>query len=121
MAGEKPNRPLLFSEREPGRTYDMYEASSVSDIYVDGQARIYSSPQVTKIEYFRTIGFKEEGGARVEEREIVLRLQIPTPVFIEAAGNGLSSVDLGQFDQASAQLRQLMTDVVKKVQNVKLL
>jgi hypothetical protein len=59
MEGEKSNRRLLYSERVPGRMYDMYEAPTM-DIYVDGAGRIFTGVQVTKIRYFRTVGMREE-------------------------------------------------------------
>jgi hypothetical protein len=55
MAGETPNKRLLYSERAPGRMYDMYEHPAIVDLFADGQGRILTGPQLTKIEYYRTV------------------------------------------------------------------
>jgi hypothetical protein len=122
MADEKTNKRLLLSERTAGRMFDMYEAASVMDLFVDGQGRLVSGPQVTKTEFFRTVDVIEEKGQKVEVREVYLRLVMPTAVFIESAGNALAALggNLKQFDEAAGRIRAVMTDAVKKVQDVKL-
>jgi hypothetical protein len=122
MAGEKPNKRLLYSERAPGRMYDLYEHPAIADVYADGQGRILSGPQVTKIEFFRTTGINEEGGERLEQREVFLRLTLPTAAFVEAAGNALAGfgTSLSRIDEGAAQLKGVMIGAIKKVQDVKL-
>ena len=122
MAGENPNKRLLYSERATGRMYDMYEHPAIVDLFTDGQGRVFTGPQVTKIEYFRTIDVAQEAEGQVEMREVVLRLTMPTHVFMEAAGNALSRVgeNLKQIDAGATQWREAIIRAVKKVKDVEL-
>jgi hypothetical protein len=101
-------RILLLKERAPGRIFDIYEAREVAYVYTDGYARVFSGPAVTKIELFRTTGLKQEGSQQVEEREVFMRLHIPTITFIEGAGIALSTLDLKLYDESYSQFRDTM-------------
>jgi hypothetical protein len=122
MAGEKPNKRLLYSERATGRMYDMYEHPAIVDLFADGQGRILSGPQITKLEYFRTIEVAQEADGLVEAREVFLRLTMPTHAFLEVAGTALASVgeNLRQMDTGATQLRETIIRAVKKVKDVEL-
>jgi hypothetical protein len=118
-------RKPLYGERLPGVTFDMYEGREVVDLFVDGIGKAMIGPQVAKLEFFRLLGTKTEAehpGAVIEDREMILRVVVPTPVLAEACGNLLSQINANvpRLDESHTILKRLIADAVAKVGNTKL-
>jgi hypothetical protein len=118
-----PERKPIISERKPGRTFDVYMAPQVDQMYTDGISRIFLGPQVTKIELFHTIGQKQEDGSSdlVEERETFCRLTVPTVGLIEACGILIEQMgaNMSVFDASHQQLKEVIANAIQKAAAVK--
>jgi hypothetical protein len=115
-------RRMIVSERSEGRNFDIREASDLINVYADGTARVFSGPIVTKLEFFRVTDATEENGVLVEQREVFLRLTVPTIPYIEGAANILSAIgeQLKAMDQAANTTRQVIEAAINRVKDVKI-
>jgi hypothetical protein len=114
-------QPFLRS-RAPNAMFDMYAAHQISDVFADGIGQVMYGPLVTKLEFFRLLGFEGEGASRVEKREVFLRMTIPSAAIVEAAGTLLATYAgaSSQFEQAAKMINEIVVGSIKKVQDVKL-
>ncbi|MCS3451903.1 hypothetical protein M2222_008320 [Bradyrhizobium elkanii] len=122
MADQANTRRLLTSDRTPGMAQDLYEAKEIVDLFADGYGRVISGPAVTKMEFFRVVGVKSEGALLVEEREVFLRLTVPTAALFEHAGNMVAgmSENLPALMAASEQARTTILKAVQAAKDAKL-
>jgi hypothetical protein len=116
-------RKLILSERLPGRMQDVYEAPDILNLFADGTVRVLAGPAVTRIEYFRTTNLSNsETNEMIEEREVFLRLTVPTSAYLEAAGVVLASMgqNVEMIRQANDRVLDIIKQSVQQAQNVKL-
>jgi hypothetical protein len=103
--------------------YDIYEATNVDEIFVDGHARIITGPATTKVECFRSSGgVTEESGETIEEREVFLRLVYSTGALLEASAlliKGLAGA-YPQFEEASSRQKASLIDILRTIGEIKL-
>ncbi len=118
---ENTRRRLLMEIRNPGSAQNLYEIDEVQHSFADGIGRVFSGPAVTKIEFFRiaNMNLKPEEGPPVEEREVFLKLTLPTAVVLEAALNILSNTkqNMSLMDEATKTLHKLVEDGLERLKN----
>jgi hypothetical protein len=117
------NRRFLTSENHgAGRASDIYEAVDCVNVFADGIARVFTGPVMTKLEYFRTTEVLIRDGVAVEQREVFMRLTLPTVVFVEGSANILAGLgeSLPGIVDAANNTRPVIEAAIQKVQNVTL-
>jgi hypothetical protein len=115
-----PKRKFIAQERAPGRMFDMYLSDSHIEMFADGIGRVAVGAQVTKVDFFRTADVRTEklGGVEhpLEEREVILRLTIPTQAFVEACGTmiELAVANSAVLEAANLQLKTVIERAVER-------
>jgi hypothetical protein len=119
MAEER--QPILRS-REPNAMFDVYLAPQITDAFADGIGQTMTGPAVTKLEFYRLLGFEGEGENRIEKREMFLRLSIPSVLLVDGLGTIFQTLanNIPQFEAAAHGMTDVITKSVKKIQDVKL-
>ena|SRR5258708_3941366 len=112
MSAEIGQKPLM-SERAPGRRYDLY-AGKPSETFVDGVAMVNVTTSVSRLDFYKTTKTEpdpEAPGEQLETREVVCRLIIPTPQFIEFVINYIAGMTANQQPLIEAFEKQ--TEAIK--------
>jgi hypothetical protein len=112
----------MISERTPGRRFDIYLGDDVQEFFVDGQARVFISTGVSKLELFRIIDSKDESGGPVDQREIFLRLIMPTAALLEFAAMTISTLsnNLAAMETGNRQALEAIKNAVRVVQKIEI-
>jgi len=115
---EPGKRHILDAPRAPGRTFDLFEESTVANEFADGVGRVFLSPTTTKIELFRLVGTRTEGSTPVEEREVFMRIAFSTPALAEFCGTFLGHGET--LEKSRTLLKEAVTNAVKRAATVKI-
>ena len=83
MPDQQKRTPIISERSPPARVFDIFLGEHVIDYYADGTARMSLGPEVSKIEFVRSMGPIEEEGLSVDQRDIFLRVAMPTSALIE--------------------------------------
>lgn len=112
MSAESSQR-LVAKERAPGRRYDLY-AGQPSETFVDGVGAVYVSTSVSRLDFFKTTKSEPDPEApneQLETRELVCRVIIPTPQFVEFVVNYITGMTANQQPLIEAFEKQ--TEAIK--------
>lgn len=109
---------LIRSERGPDGNYDVVEPKAgVPEIYVDGFVGITFSVSTVKIDLYSSTGAEIAEDKLIDQRELKLRLVVPTISFLELCQktlqtmpNNKESIDTA-IQKHSDQLRDYFTTV----------
>lgn len=113
-------------EKAPDGSYETFEGADVQNLYADAFGRILSGPAVTKIEFTRVVDVKNisEGGKTrmTEERELFLRVNVPTFALIESMSRTLETLvnSVETMEAATLQQRHALKATIDRLRNVKL-
>ena len=118
-------KSLIRSERGPDSNFDLLEpAAGVPEIYIDGFVGITFSVSTVKIDLYTSTGLKQTEGKQIDQRELKLRLVVPTGNFLELCKKSLQtmpnnkeSIDIA-IQQYSDQLRNYFT-TIKPAESIK--
>jgi hypothetical protein len=105
--------------------FDIYLARDVDDFQADGTGRMFSGPNLTKIELYRTVSVKQESvkgvTQNIEEREIFSRLTIPTVALMEAFGMLIEQLGASgpMLDAAHEQFKEVLRNAIQKAASAK--
>jgi hypothetical protein len=121
---DKPNLRLVLSDRTPGRSFDLYQSDRFTECFADGIGRVMAGPANIKLEFYRVNPSDEKTpeGVPIEEREMFVRVVIPSAAFLEAVANVVASLGshIEQFDLASTNTKKAIQDAFDRVRNLKL-
>ncbi len=83
MPNGSKRSPLISERNPPLRVFDIFEGEDVLHLFADGTARMMLGPEMTKIEFVRSLGPTTIDNLEVDQREVFLRLAMPTSSVIE--------------------------------------
>jgi hypothetical protein len=115
-------RRLIVSERNPPlRVFDIFEGENVLNLYSDGSARLMIGPEASKVEFARSSGAIEKEGLQVDQREVFLRLAMPTSALIELCAIALEQygVNVEAMKAGSASNLSTLREAIKRAAAVK--
>ena len=107
---------LITRARQPGRSYDVYQVPDAPHSFSDGVIGFAVGTAVTRIEFFRTRGIRQDAsapGGFVEERERNQTIILPTAAFAEFLGNALKGLQSGKTQILDALEKQM--DALRKL------
>jgi hypothetical protein len=122
---DRSNQKLLQRFENPDRVIETYEADQVNEAYADGFGRTWTGPQVVKMEIFRMVNVSDPSPGKpsvVEQREVFMRLTVPTPALLEYCLNVLTGMGatLASLEGANRETRKLITDALARANDIKL-
>jgi hypothetical protein len=89
MPNGSKRSPFISERNPPLRVFDIFEGEDVLYLYSDGTARMMLGPEITKIEFVRSVGPIKIGDLDVDQREMFLKLAMPTSSLIEMCAGAL--------------------------------
>lgn len=92
-----PDRKLIRREREPERSYDLYDSSNTHRHFVEGSAGGAFGPAVSRLEFYRIADIHtSESGEQVEKRERTVVITMPTYQLVELLQTTLEQIKNNQ-------------------------
>jgi hypothetical protein len=121
MPDDKRRPPYISERNPPFRVFDVFEGE-VLHLYADGSARLRLGPEVSKIEFVRSLGAKTKDGAEVDQREMFLRLSLPTSALIELCAIALEQYGLNSqaLQAGNASNINILREALKRAAAVKI-
>jgi hypothetical protein len=115
-------KPMISERNPPLRVFDILMGEDVLNFASDGTARMMLGPEVSKIEFIRSLGPVTEGAYEVDQREIFLRLSMPTSALVEMCAIALEQFgkNLEAIRAGSAGNSDVVKEALKRVAAIKL-
>lgn len=112
---EKEN---IYQSRNPDQMFDLYEPTSgTMELYIDGVGQLMLGTTVSKLSFYSVGGFHNENGEDIEQREVKLRVTMPTRKLLESCIKILASFQEtastleANLEEEKQQLSQFLTSL----------
>ena len=85
-------RSIIASQRDSKLNFDLLESDAgAAELYVDGFMGLTFSTSTIKVDLFSTVGTEIKDDKLIEQRELKLRLVMPTNNFLDMCQKALES------------------------------
>lgn len=89
----------IYQSRGSDQMFDLYEPTSgLTELYVDGIGQLMLGTTVSKLSFYAVSSFNTENGEDIEQREVKLRITMPTKKLLESCLRTLEAFKKSAFE-----------------------